>query len=118
MSSLPDNLGAKQGFVVLNRDFSAGAVTPADIVVDGPVETPKIDTAIASLTEALAADNRFGTPTVASHPDDDLAVISVPVAGDSTSRAAQDAVTTLRNDVIPAAFGTTDAAVYVTGATA
>ena len=51
MSSLPDNLSAKQGFVVLNRDFSAGAVTPADIVVDGPVGTPKIDAAIASLTE-------------------------------------------------------------------
>jgi RND superfamily putative drug exporter len=118
VSSLPDTLSAKQGFVVLNRDFSAGAVTPADIVVDGPVGTPKIDAATASLTEALAADKRFGTPTVESHPEDDLAVISVPVAGDSTSKAAQDAVKTLRNDVIPAAFDTTDAAVYVTGATA
>ena len=69
VSSLPDSLSAKQGFVVLNRDFSAGAVTPADIVVDGPVGTPKIDAAIASLTDALAADKRFGTPTVESHPE-------------------------------------------------
>ena len=45
-------------------------------------------------------------------------MISVPVAGDSTSEAAQDAVKTLRNDAIPAAFDGTDANVYVTGATA
>jgi RND superfamily putative drug exporter len=118
ISSLPDSLGAKQGFVVLNRDFSAGAVTPADIVVDGPVGTPGIDAAIASLTKALAADKRFGTPAIESHPDHELAVISVPVAGDSTSKAAEDAVNTLRNDVIPAAFEDTTANVYVTGATA
>jgi RND superfamily putative drug exporter len=118
VSSLPDSLSAKQGFVVLNRDFSAGAVTPADIVVDGAAGTSKVDAAIASLTKTLAGDKRFGTPTVESHPADELAVISVPVAGDSTSKAAQDAVTTLRNDMIPAAFDRTDAGVYVTGATA
>ena len=118
ISSLPDNLSAKQGFVALNRDFSAGAVTPADIVVDGPVGTPTIDAAIASLTKTLAADERFGAPVIESHPERDLAVISVPVAGDSTSQAAEDAVKTLRNDAIPAAFDGTSADVYVTGATA
>jgi len=118
VSSLPDNLSAKQGFVVLNRDFSAGAVTPADIVVDGPVGTPTIDAAIASLTKKLAADKRFGTPAIASHPDQELAVISVPVAGDSTSKAAEDAVKMLRSDAIPTAFDGTSANVYVTGATA
>jgi uncharacterized membrane protein YdfJ with MMPL/SSD domain len=118
ISSLPDNLGAKQGFVVLNRDFSAGAVTPADIVIDGPVGTPTIDAAIASLTKTLAADRRFGTPAIESHPEQELAVISVPVAGDSTSDAAEDAVKMLRNDAIPAAFDGTSANVYVTGATA
>jgi RND superfamily putative drug exporter len=118
ISSLPDNLSAKQGFVVLNRDFSAGAVTPADIVVDGPVGTPAIDDAVASLTRTLAADKRFGTPVIESHPKHELAVISVPVAGDSTSEAAEGAVKTLRNDAIPAAFDGTSANVYVTGATA
>jgi putative drug exporter of the RND superfamily len=118
ISSLPDNLSAKQGFVALNRDFSAGAVTPADIVVDGPVGTPTIDAAITSLTKTMAADKRFGTPVIESHTDQHLAVISVPVAGDSTSQAAEDAVKTLRNDAIPAAFDGTSANVYVTGATA
>jgi len=118
ISSLPDNLSAKQGFIVLDRDFSAGAVTPADIVVDGAVGTPTIDAAIGSLTKTLAADKRFGTPAIRSYPDHELAVISVPVAGDSTSEAAEDAVKTLRNDAIPAAFDGTAANVYVTGATA
>ncbi|MDX6532340.1 MAG: putative drug exporter of the superfamily, partial [Gaiellales bacterium] len=118
VSSLPDSLSAKQGFVVLDRDFSAGAVTPADIVVDGAVGTAKVDDAIASLTGGLASDERFGAPTVESHPDQQLAVISVPVAGDSTSKAAEDAVKTLRNDAIPAAFEGSGAKVYVTGATA
>jgi RND superfamily putative drug exporter len=118
ISSLPDSLGAKQGFVVLNRNFSAGAVTPADIVVDGPVGTAKIDAAITSLTGDLAGDSRFGRPTVDQHPQQQLAVISVPVAGDSTSEEAEDAVNTLRNQAIPAAFDGTGANVYVTGATA
>jgi|1186.fasta_scaffold00905_3 RND superfamily putative drug exporter len=118
ISSLPDNLSAKQGFIVLNREFSAGAVTPADIVVDGPVGTPAVDGAIASLTKTLAADKRFGTPQIASHPQQRLAVISVPIAGDSTSKAAEDAVKTLRNSAIPAAFDETTAKVYVSGATA
>jgi len=118
ISSLPDNLSAKQGFVALNRGFSAGAVTPADIVVDGAVGTPTVDEAIASLTKTLASDERFGTPSIQSHPKQELAVISVPVAGDSTSKAAEDAVQMLRHDAIPAAFDSSGANVYVTGATA
>ena len=40
-------------------------MTPADIVVDGPVSTAKIDAAIASLTgRRLRGDSRFGRPTV------------------------------------------------------
>ena len=109
ISSLPDNLSAKQGFVALNRDFSAGAVTPADIVVDGPVGTPTIDAAIASLTEdACSRLTASALPPSNRTPQHDLAVISVPVAGDSTSEAAEDAVKTLRNDAIPAAFDGTE----------
>ncbi len=118
VSSLPDSLQAKQGFVVLDRDFSAGQVTPADIVIDGPVGTAPVTSAVDALKTRLASDPRFGDPTVTAYPSKDLAVVSVPVAGDSTSQAAQDAVNMLRHDAIPAAFADTDAKVYVSGATA
>ena len=118
VSSLPDSLQAKQGFVVLDRDFSAGQVTPADIVIDGPGRHSPGRLSDGCPRDQAGGDARFGDPTVTAYPSKDLAVVSVPVAGDSTSQAAQDAVKMLRNDAIPAAFADTDAKVYVSGATA
>ena len=39
--TLPDHLEVKQGFVLLNREFSAGYLMPAEIVLAGDVEAPE-----------------------------------------------------------------------------
>ena len=67
LSTLPDSTLAKQGYVVLNRDFTVGEVTPATIVVDGNVATPAAGQAFRKLRTELAQDDRFGpvTPAVA-----------------------------------------------------
>ena len=117
-STLPDSTLAKQGFVVLNRDFTVGEVTPATIVVDGDVATPAAAQAFRELRTELAQDDRFGpvAPTVA--PPKNLAVITVPVAGDPNSDAALNAVRDLRARYLPNALANTELQAYVTGASA
>ena len=87
---------AKQGYVVLNRDFTVGQVTPATIVVDGDVATPAAAPGVPRLRAELAQDDRFGPSQPAVAPGRNLAVITVPVAGDPNSDAALNAVRDLR----------------------
>jgi len=118
VSSLPDSARAKQGFLVLNRQFSAGDVTPATIVIDGAVATPQGRTAYLTLTHELGRDGRFGPLLPAIYPAKRLAVITVPVDGDPNSTAALDAVRDLRHTYLPAALHGSDLRAYVDGASA
>ncbi len=118
VSSLPDSARAKQGFLVLNRDFSAGDVTPAVIVIDGQIAAPAARAAYARLQAALARDHRFGPLQPEIVPRKRIAVITVPVAGDANSSAALDAVRDLRHTYLPAALHGTDLHAYVDGASA
>jgi putative drug exporter of the RND superfamily len=118
LATLPDSTHAKQGYVVLNRDFTVGQVTPATIVVDGDVASPAARTAFAKLRASLANDSRFGALQVGGAPAQRLAVINVPVAGDPNSDAALNAVRALRDTYLPAALAGTDLTAYVTGASA
>ena len=118
LSTLPDSTLAKQGYVVLNRDFTVGEVTPATIVVDGDVATPAAGQAFRKLRTELAQDDRFGPVAPAVAPPESLAVITVPVAGDPNSDAALNAVRDLRNRYLPGALAGTELQAYVTGASA
>jgi putative drug exporter of the RND superfamily len=118
VSSLPDAARAKQGFLVLNRDFSAGDVTPAVIVIDGATATPGARQAYLELQGALGRDRRFGPLLPAVYPAKRLSVITVPVAGDPNSTAALDAVRDLRHRYLPAALRGTPLRAYVDGASA
>ena len=105
LSTLPDSTLAKQGYVVLNRDFTVGEVTPATIVVDGDVATPAAAQAFRKLRTELAQDERFGPVAPAVAPPKNLAVITVPVAGDPNSDAALNAVRDLRGTLSPQRLG-------------
>jgi RND superfamily putative drug exporter len=118
LATLPDSTHAKQGYLVLNRDFTVGEVTPATIVVDGDVASAGARGAFARLRTSLAKDERFGALQVSGDPAEHLAVINVPVAGDPNSDAALDAVRALRDTYLPAALAGTDLSAYVTGASA
>jgi len=118
LATLPGSTHAKQGYVVLNREFTVGKVTPATIVVDGDVASTGARAAFARLQSALAEDPRFGTLQVGGAASKNLAVINVPVAGDPNSDAALDAVRALRDTYLPAALAGTGLTAYVTGASA
>ena len=106
--------------MILDEEFSAGEATPAEIVIDGDIDSPAVQSGVEILKLALAADEAFGAPRpLAVNEARDLAVLTVPVEGDAVSTTAQDAIKRLRGTYIPAAFGNAPGAtVLVTGETA
>ena len=118
LSTLPDSALAKQGYVVLNRDFTVGEVTPATIVVDGDVATPAAAQAFRELRTALARDDRFGPVAPAVAPSKNLAVITVPVAGDPNSDAALERRSRPARPLPTGRARGSDLQAYVTGASA
>ena len=119
VSTLPDRLPSKQGFVVLDREFDAGRGSPAEIVIDGRVDSPPIRRAIDRLRARVDRDRDFGEPSAPQvNRRRDLALVTAPIAGDVQSPRAFAAIRRLRSSYIPDAFGATRAQVLVTGTTA
>jgi RND superfamily putative drug exporter len=118
LSTLPDRFPSKQGFDALNRDFPGTGVDPAQIVVQGDVNSAPVRSAIAQLKASLADEDAFGPSTQATSKDSDVVLLSVPVAGDADGPAATSAIRHLRSDLIPQAFSDVETAVLVGGTTA
>ena len=118
VNTFPNSFESKQGFAVLDTQFSAGSVSPLQVVVDGQADDPAVQSAIARLEDALAADSAFGPVQTQTSESGTLALLSVPVNGDAVGDLAQAKVRELRGSLVPAAFAGTGAGVYVTGQTA
>ena len=119
VSALPAETQPYRAFTILNSEFSAGLLSPAQVVIDAPnVNAPSVKEATTKLIERIEADAEFGPATLETNGRSDLALIRVPLAGDPQGDGAKQAVERLRNDYIPAAFGGVDARALVTGMTA
>ena len=118
VSTLPDRLAAKQGYLALNAAFPGQTTEPAEIVIDGDADAPAIQTGIDRLREQLAGEPRFGRPAVETNPAGGLTVLTVPIAGDPLGEEAVDAVRALRSEHVPAAFPDPAVEVLVGGDTA
>ena len=118
VNSFPDSFQSKQGFAVLEKQFSSGTVNPVQIVVDGNVAAPAVKAAMTRLTQEVASDPAFGPVQVQTAKAGDLALLAVPINGDPTGGLALDKVRELRGTLIPRAFSGSGASVYVTGQTA
>ncbi len=108
----------KRAFTILERDFYAGMVAPVEIVVDGSANDPAVKAGIEGLVATLSGNDLYGPATVTTNAAGDLTLVSVPMAVDPNERAAQQAISDLREDIIPAAFRATDAEVLVGGGAA
>ncbi len=118
VNSFPNSFQSKQGFAVLEKQFTSGTVSPVQIVVDGNVTTPAVKAAMTGLTKELANDPAFGPVQLQTDKAGNLALLSVPVNGDPTGSLALNKVRELRGTLIPKAFAGSGASVYVTGQTA
>jgi RND superfamily putative drug exporter len=118
VNSFPNDFESKQGFAVLEQQFSAGGVNPVEVVVDGDAAAPAVQTAMARLTQEMAGDPAFGPVQTQTAESGDLALLTVPVNSDAVGDLALSKVRELRSTLIPQAFDGSGASVYVTGQTA
>jgi RND superfamily putative drug exporter len=116
VTTLPDRIESKQAFLILDEEFSAGEVTPAEIVIDGEVASPLVQGGVRRLTTLLRADEAFSRPRpLEVNAAGDLALLSVSVKGDSSTEESLNAVKRLRKQYVPEAFAGVPAEVHVTG---
>jgi RND superfamily putative drug exporter len=121
VNSMPEGIPAKEGFIVLDQEFSAGNVTPAQIVFEGDLSSQQFKDELRVLIAFMESDTftAFG-PEQPLETNDALTIglLSVPVVGDSAEEMAVSAIDRLRNDYIPRVFTSGVVDVYVTGVTA
>ena len=116
--TLPDRYTAKEGFLLLEREFGVGTPDSVQVVVDGDLSRPAVLEGAERLRERLDANPVFGEPSLTVSPRKDLAVVEALVTGDSRDRATVRAVERLRDEVVPATLAGTGARGLVTGETA
>ncbi len=119
VESMPPDSRAREAFQLLEDQFSFGVVSPLEIVVDGDINSDAVQVAIAGLNAAMESDPAFvGKPTVQVNDDGDLALISIPVAGEPAGQVAEAATRVVRDQYVPTTFEGVNARVYATGAPA
>ena len=125
VNTFPESSKTKEAFILLEEEFSvgevspAGVLSPAEIVIDGDVSDPRVQEAIAKLQLSIVESPEFPVPPALQVNDaGDLALLTLPFPGESTSRAATEDMAMLREELIPAAFDGVPAEVYVGGLTA
>ena len=119
ISTYPDELESKQAFLVLDEKFSFGEVTPAEIMIEGDIASPAVQAGIERLKAFLATDDAFGEPRELEVSDNGrIALLAVPVEGDTSGKVSIAAVTRLDDIYVEEAFAGTGAKIYVSGETA
>lgn len=119
ISEMPANLGPVKAFNVLDTEFSAGRLAPAQVVFEHNASSTAVVQGVDKLKAQLAQDKAFsavGQFTTSS--DGQLGALEVQLAGDSQGESAQDAIRRLRESYIPAAFANANTTVLVGGQTA
>jgi putative drug exporter of the RND superfamily len=118
MAALSDDWPSKQGYLLLEETFPAAGTNPAEVVVEGDVDSAGVQAAIERLGEAVAADPGFGVQSVQPNETGEAALLTIPLVADSTSPDAVEALERLRAEHIPDAFAGAEAEALVTGQTA
>ncbi len=114
VSTLPDDMAAKQGYLALQREFPERTVNPVHVVVAN--NSGAVSTALEQLGGELGADPRFG-PGEIRDGRGGVADLVVPVRGDPRGDEAMAAVRDLREQLVPAALEGTNADPLVGGTT-
>ena len=114
--TFPDSMRSKQGFLILQSEFTAGIVAQAEIVIDGDVRSEGVRDGIARLSANLGRDPIYGEPVVRINDAGDLAIVLVPINADQFNNAGIEAAQRLRAEYVPEAGIPAD--VYVGGGAA
>jgi RND superfamily putative drug exporter len=116
VSTLPNSLPSKQGYVAVQRLFPNQNPYPVEIVPDGGSAADRAD--LTKLQATLASKSTFGSGSIQTSSNGKLLALTVPIKGAPVSNVDVAAVRNLRATLIPALFAGSGTAVYVGGTTA
>ena len=110
ISTIPDGIQTKEAFDVLVEKFpEAGQQATADVVIPGASTDPSVAQGIDALVAAAADDPAFGEAQPPQTSEDgSITLVRIPFAGaasDASSEAAVAALTRVRDEYVPNAFG-------------
>jgi RND superfamily putative drug exporter len=110
ISSVPKGIQTRDAFDVLIAKFpEAGQQSTADVVVPGAATDPSVAQSLDVLSAAVADDPAFGDPAPpVTSEDGEITLVRIPFVGaasESSSEPAVAALTRLREDYVPQAFG-------------
>ncbi len=118
VDAFPEGAQTREAFFVMEEHFSFGLVNPAEIVIDGDIDSPQVQQAIGKLQASLAAHQGLQVvPALDVNDAGDLALLTVIIPGEPRSQAAVAVVKTIRDQYVPSAFDGVDAGVFIGGVT-
>ncbi len=127
VESLPEDSTARQGFEILNNEFSAGVLAPVRfaIVADRQEVQAEIDDLRAAVAEETVSDGEGGVqPAFLPIPegdwavwndDGDVALLELTLTIPTNDARSYAMIDELRDELVPSAFQDTSVEVYVTG---
>ena len=106
VAGMPQDLPIMQTYDRMQAAFPGGAL-PAVVVVEADdVDDPAVVAASEELADQALATGLMHEPVnVSTNPDGTVRVISIPVEGNGTDERSVEALTALREDLIPATLG-------------
>jgi RND superfamily putative drug exporter len=119
LDAMPASLKEMQAYNKVQDAFPGGA-TPAVVAVEGDISDAQLQAAVAELkTKALASGEALEPIQVENAPNRKALIVSIPLVGSGTDDASNEALATLREEILPATIGQVEGVDYaVTGQTA
>jgi RND superfamily putative drug exporter len=106
VAGLPRSLPVMQTYDRIQAAFPGGPLPAVIAVQADDVTAPVVQRGVAALErEALASGQMDGQVTTRISPDKSVEVVNIPTQGDGTDKASENALATLRDDVIPRTIG-------------
>ena len=121
IESLPRDVEAMQTYDRIQAQFPAESLTAVVVVEAGDVEAAPVRAAIAELGDAAAAQPGLfeGPAEVEVSPDESVAAVALPIAGNGSNGPSNRALDALREEIVPATVGEVEGVeAGVTGPTA
>ena len=120
VDALPQDMNVVQTYNRL-QDVFPGEQEPAIVVVEAPsIDDPRVEAAMADLRHKAVASGASHEPiTTEVNRARTVARIELPIAGNGSDSVSYDALSTLRNEIVPTTVGALDGVeAGVTGETA
>ena len=120
VDDMPRDIPIMQTYDRMQAAFPGGQI-PAVVAIEADdVTSPAVREAITDLRDQAVASKQFEPPTeLTVSKDHSVAVVYLPIVGNGTNAKSNDALQTLRGEILPATVGSVDGAeAHVSGMTA